>query len=128
MNAKLVINNKTQHSVPSEKDIKNAILAVFKEKGFDINAEVGLKVVGKAEIKKLNAKFRGKDTATDVLSFPIFTKAPKVSAETILLGDIVICYDVAQENADLNHISTDDEFLKLVSHSTLHLLGFHHKE
>ena len=117
MNVKITIENKTKHSVLKETAIENAILEVLEKKGFDINAEIGLKIVDKAEIKKLNAKFRQKDAPTDVLSFPIFNKPPKKSEEPVLLGDIVICPEMM-----------DNNFLELIQHSTLHLLGFHHKE
>ena len=128
MNVVITTQNKTKKSIPLKRDIEEAVRTVLREKGFDINVELGLKVVTKLEIKKLNSKFRDKESATDVLSFPIYKKAPKVSTQTILLGDIAICLDVTQRNAKANNITPEQEFLTLIRHSTEHLLGYHHKE
>ena len=128
MKITLTIKNSTTHKIPSLKKIKDAILVVLEQKKIKVDVILGLDIVGKTEIKKLNLKFRKKDTPTDVLSFPIYEVTPKVADHPILLGDIVICYDEMQKNAKLYGVSEETEFLKLISHSTLHLLGFHHKE
>ena len=109
------IDNQTKITIPTLKDIETIILDVLKEKGFDSNCEIDIKIVGKDEIRKLNKKYRNLDKPTDVLSFPQFDKPLKKSDETILLGDIIICPEMAS-----------DDILFLVKHSTLHLLGYHH--
>lgn len=128
MKITLTIKNNTTHKIPSLKKIKDAILLVLEKKKIKVDVILGLTIVGRAEIKKLNLKFRKKNAPTDVLSFPIYEVTPKVADHPILLGDIVICYEEMQKNAKLYNTTDEAEFLKLVSHSTLHLLGFHHKE
>lgn len=124
----LTITNETVYKLPSLKKIKDAILEVLDKKKIKADVILGLQIVDTKKIKKLNLKFRDKNQPTDVLSFPIYEITPKVADHPILLGDIVICYEVMQENAKQYRTSDEAEFLKLVSHSTLHLLGFHHKE
>ena len=128
MKITLTIINDTPYKILSTKKIKDAILKVLEQKKIKVDVILGLKIVGKTEIKKLNKKFRQKDTPTDVLSFPIYEVTPKVTDHPILLGDIVICYDEMKKNTELYDTTEDAEFLKLISHSTLHLLGYHHKE
>lgn len=116
MKIELDIINNTKSTLPSQKEIANAILEVLEEKNVDLNVEVDIKVVDKREIQRLNKKYRNLNKPTDVLSFPLLKKLPKKSDETILLGDIFISPEMAE-----------DSILFLVKHATLHLLGYHHK-
>lgn len=128
MHIDITIENKTSFEIPSKKVIKAAILEVLESKKITSDVILGLEIVEKKEIKKLNKKFRKKDEPTDVLSFPIHEVTPKVEDHPILLGDIVICPEVLKANANKYSVSIEDEFIKLIQHSTLHLLGYHHKE
>ncbi len=84
--------------------------------------DVSIAVVSDRRMRALNRQFRGKDTATDVLSFPA-TQMPGVSS---FLGDIVIAAGVATRQArDAGHpVSTELKVLAL--HGLLHLLGYDH--
>ena len=128
MQIDITIENKTSFEIPSKKDIKTAILEILESKKVTSDVILGLEIVEKKEIKKLNKKFRKKDEPTDVLSFPIHEVTPKVEDHPILLGDIVICPEILTDNAKEYKTTIDNEFIKLIQHSTLHLLGFHHKE
>ena len=75
-------------------------------------------------ITKLNGGFRGKDTATNVLSFPDGTADPETG--TLYLGDIFLCWDVMVDEAEKQHISLRDHSLHLMLHGLLHLLGYDH--
>lgn len=94
--------------------------------------EVSVTLCDDAYIKDLNRQYREKDTATDVLSFPLYEggELPKdgdADGETVPLGDIVISVErAAQQAAELSH-STDREIAFLCIHSTLHLLGYDHE-
>lgn len=116
MKIELNIINQTKSPIPKKIEIESAILEVLKEKGFDINVEIDIKIVEKDEIQKLNKKYRNLDKPTDVLSFPLFDKPPKKSNIPIAFGDIVICPECAKNG-----------ILFLTKHATLHLLGYHHK-
>lgn len=80
-------------------------------------------LVSDAKIRKLNAEFRGKDSATDVLSFPFGDDGD----EGHFLGDIVISSETARRQADENGLALETELQQLVLHGILHLCGFDHE-
>lgn len=88
-----------------------------------------------ALIQDLNAHYRGKDSATNVLSFPLLHFArptePELEEcmlqESVLLGDIVFAYEtVLKECMDSNKTFLDHTF-HLMAHGVLHLLGYDHE-
>src|SRR3954468_10394696 len=81
-------------------------------------------VTGDAELRKLNRDFRGKDYATDVLSFPSLAR-PLASAATI--GDLAISAARARAQAREFGHTTEDELRVLMLHGVLHLLGMDHE-
>jgi len=87
-------------------------------------AELCLALVGNAEIRKLNAKFRKKDYPTDVLSFPAGDKLPP---GVPLLGDVVISVEKAKEQAEHGGRTLDEEMVTLLIHGIVHLLGYDHE-
>lgn len=92
-------------------------------------AEVTLAFVRDATIRSLNLKFRGKDAATDVLSFPASADEMEHSPHTENegLGDVVISTDTALKQArDAGH-SLDRELSELLIHGVLHLCGYDHE-
>jgi len=80
---------------------------------------LSLAFVDKAEMKKLNKKFRKKNKSTDVLSFLLNEKS--------CLGEIVICPEVVAENAEKYGNTFKKEALKVFIHGILHLLGYDHE-
>ena len=79
------------------------------------------------KIKLLNKKFRKKNKATDILSFPFFEKKnmkKSLRKKEFYLGDIVISYE---EFLRKNKKNYKDEFIKIFIHGFLHLLNFDHK-
>jgi probable rRNA maturation factor len=76
-------------------------------------------ITGDAEIRSLNRRFRGKDSATDVLSFPSDNKDP--------MGDIAISLVRARAQAKECGHSTEEEICILLLHGLLHLLGMDHE-
>lgn len=128
MKLQLEIENQTNNRIPLKEDIKGWILEVLRDKNIESDIEIGLKIVNKKVIHKFNKKYRKIDSPTDVLSFPIHDKIPTDSIKPLLLGDIFICYEIMSENAKKYGNSQDVEFKKLIVHSTLHLLGYHHRE
>ena len=77
-----------------------------------------------AEMRNLNRTWRGKDAATNVLSFP----ADDGIRERGLLGDVVLAYETTLEEARQQNIALQDHVSHLVVHGVLHLLGFDHAE
>src|SRR5712691_1650118 len=104
--------------------LNHRALAAFVAKA---SREVGLvgavtvMVTGSREIRRLNSRFRGKDRATDVLSFPA------LGLVNGFAGDIAICLDIAARNARaLNH-TIAEEVRILALHGILHLAGYDHE-
>ena len=87
-------------------------------------AELCLVLVGNAEIRKLNAKFRKKDYPTDVLSFPAGDELP---TGVRLLGDVVISVEKAREQAKQRGRTLNEEMVTLLIHGVVHLLGYDHE-
>ncbi len=81
--------------------------------------DVTVALISDARMRTLNRTFRGKDCATDVLSFPVDTET--------FLGDIAIATGVAQRQADEAGHSIDTELRVLALHGLLHLLGYDHE-
>ena len=90
------------------------------------NREIDLIVCYNFTIQEYNKTYRGKDVATDVLSFPI--ENDMVIENNIMpLGSIIISIDFVKEKAkEFNH-SMDSEFTLLFIHGLLHLLGYDHE-
>jgi probable rRNA maturation factor len=87
---------------------------------------VTLRIVGAAEGRKLNHRWRGKDKATNVLSFPSGVDAAP-GGEPAPLGDIVICAPVIRREAAEQGKSTRAHWAHMVVHGVLHLLGYDHE-
>ena len=90
----------------------------------DGSAELSVLFVTADHIRQLNARFAGEDHATDVLAFPMMEEEDGA----LLLGDVVVCPSVADENASKLGHALDKELEALVVHGTLHLLGYDHQE
>jgi probable rRNA maturation factor len=88
------------------------------------HAELSLVLVGNREIRKLNAKYRGKNYPTDVLSFPIVNGVP---SDVSLLGDVVISVEKARQQAQESGETLQEEMVRLLIHGILHLLGYDHE-
>lgn len=124
---------------------------VLKSQKVTGNAELSLLFVDKGAITGLNERFMGKEGPTDVLSFPIETEpisegrypdsGTRGPGSTVadsqpvpyLLGDVVVCPEVASENAsehsgvNSHDGSLEDEIALLIVHGILHLFGMDHE-
>ncbi len=77
------------------------------------------------KMRELNKQFRGKNQATDVLSFPF--EADEFDANSSNLGDIVISLETATRQADENNLTLELEIKQLILHGILHLCGYDHE-
>lgn len=119
-----------------EKAAKEVINKVLEQESFPYECEVSVLITDDEEIRMLNHEHRGKDKATDVLSFPMleFDENRGIISDdedlggTLLLGDIVISLERAYAQADEYGHSPLREVGFLCAHSTLHLLGYDHEE
>ena len=117
--------------------------AVLEAEGITSDTEVSLLFIDEPAIAALNERFLGKPGPTDVLSFPIeddplvVGRSPDMGGSGpgtepgdqpgLLLGDVVVCPEVAATNAPAHGRTLEDELALLVVHGLLHLLGMDHE-
>tara|TARA_B100001094_G_scaffold125504_1_gene121535 strand:- start:68315 stop:68767 length:453 start_codon:yes stop_codon:yes gene_type:complete len=88
--------------------------------------ELNLIFVDSESMKELNENHLGKSEPTDVLAFPLDSVDTTPSETPILLGDVIICPEKAEENAQLQNKTFEEEIALLVLHGILHILGYDH--
>ena len=91
------------------------------------DVEVSVKFTSDAEVKALNAAWRGKDKATNVLSFPMVEPEALGAPGENLLGDIVLAAGICAAEAADKALTVADHASHLVVHGMLHLLGYDHE-
>ncbi len=112
--------------------LRRAIAETLAYEQYGNDVEVGVTLTDNEHIQELNARFRGIDAPTDVLSFPLFdyegeTGEPPVDEIENMLGDIVLNLDRARVQAEEYGHSFEREAAFLTVHSMLHLLGYDHE-
>lgn len=140
----IIENEQDQIEVPESllEAIKEAILFTLKDQGVEEEAEISMLLVDNDAIKEMNKEYRNIDKETDVLSFPMISyEEGKVfrdeylnhqfgpeyyDGDALLLGDVVLSMEKANEQAlEFGH-SLKREACYLTIHSILHLLGYDH--
>ncbi|MBU0531271.1 MAG: rRNA maturation RNase YbeY [Candidatus Uhrbacteria bacterium] len=81
---------------------------------------ISIAFVDKDAIWKLNRDYRGKNQPTDVLSF--------THKEAGVLGEVIICYEVAKDQAEFAGVPVREELIRLITHGVLHLFGHDHEK
>jgi probable rRNA maturation factor len=93
--------------------------------------EISVSLSDDEHVRSLNAKWRGKDKATNVLSFPMADELDLIRANVdgaeLLLGDIILAKGVCAAEAAEKSVSLEEHTSHLVVHGTLHLLGYDHQ-
>lgn len=98
------------------------------EEGID-GWDLSILLCGDPTIRDLNARFRGKDESTDVLSFELGeTYRDEDGSERCSAGDIAISLDTLRTNAAYFSVDEDEELRRLVVHGILHLSGEDHED
>lgn len=93
--------------------------------------ELSVRLADDDEMRALNCDYRGKDAATNVLSFPMLgaaelEAAAKMGDGELLLGDIILAHGVCAAEARDRGTALADHATHLIVHGTLHLLGYDH--
>jgi probable rRNA maturation factor len=101
--------------LPSQKQLRRWASAALLQ-----DAAVTVRIVGQAEGRRLNREFRGKDYATNVLTFAYADQRP-------LAGDIVLCAPVVRQEAQTQGLDLLAHYAHLVVHGVLHLQGYGHE-
>ena len=125
---------------------RSLALATLAEEGVRGGCELTVYFVDESTIANLNAEHMGKTGPTDVLAFPLdgvevmesqgpgaITRGPARPHHDhddmpVLLGDVLVCPSVAQQQAPTHAGNVDDEIALLVVHGTLHVLGYDHDQ
>lgn len=119
-----------------EELIRTCALRVLESENVPFDAAIDVTVVDADKIRRLNAEHRDKDAVTDVLSFPMYefyNGQPQEELEAepdsgcVMLGDMILCYTRAVEQAAQFGHSPARECGYLTTHSVLHLLGYDHE-
>lgn len=124
------INNESGIPV-DEASLQRLALHAFDHLNVHRDAELAIVLVDEAAIEQLHVQWMDEPGPTDVLSFPMDELRPGSDDEPTppgLLGDIVLCPQVATTQAETAGHSVHDELLLLTTHGILHLLGFDHAE
>ncbi|MEZ5896291.1 MAG: rRNA maturation RNase YbeY [Parvularculaceae bacterium] len=91
----------------------------------DVKWPVSLVFTDDASVQRLNAQFRGRDNATNVLSFP---PGDAPVAEHDYLGDIALAFETCAREATAKNIPLGDHAAHLIVHGVLHLIGYDHED
>ncbi len=134
------INIRFDTEVPDERVLSELVekcaLRVLESENVDFAAEIDVTVVDEGTIREVNSEQRGRDTVTDVLSFPMYEfingepqEELEIEPDTglVMLGDMLLCYTRASEQAEEYGHSIERECGYLATHSVLHLLGYDHE-
>jgi len=117
----LQIVTQDQQNLPSEEQINNWLNIILAP--FMTNAELTIRIVDEIESRQLNNTYRLKDKPTNVLSFPF--ESP-VEIETPLLGDLIICKKIVEQEATEQNKLLSSHWAHMIIHGCLHLLGYDH--
>ena len=119
-----------QLAIPQQTMLKQVVSTGLKFYANKLNYELSLTLVSPAEITALNKEYRNIDGPTDVLSFPntgaVPVKGRRGTRPTLHIGDIVICHNVAEVQAQEYGHSYERELAFLTAHGLLHLIGYDH--
>jgi probable rRNA maturation factor len=114
----------TPNFVPSAAKIKQWAKAALRHKVR--RGELTIRLVGKKEIQYLNKTYRHKNKPTNVLSFK--ADLPEaVQLKVPLLGDLVICSDIVNEEAKKQDKTNEAHWAHIIIHGSLHILGYDHE-
>lgn len=120
----VIINRQRARKIQSQKWLEFALCALAAIGAQDKDASIVF--VSDAAIRQLNRQFRGKNAATDVLSFPVEPESFETESHNEL-GEIVISVPTAAAQARTNGLTFTNEIQQLILHGLLHLCGYDHE-
>ena len=126
---KVYVKKQSNYPVDSYK-LKRRVKKFLKEKGIVSDSQLTIAIVGKRKMKELSKKYLNDYKLHNVLSFvgSEVDEDFKTPAQNMIdLGDIIICYQVAIKEANIDEMLIDDKVYELAEHGVLHLLGEHHE-
>lgn len=133
----IIVNSDPRYNI-NKAGIRAVVSEILRKHHISGKVEVGVNIVGDRKMHELNQKYRGLDSTTNILSFALedpnpasLQHIPRIGFvaspdKWLRLGDIVISYPQAIEDASMDGTSVDEEIRNLVEHGLQHLLGIHH--
>ncbi len=119
------IQNEADYPVDAAR-LQAASQQVLSQHDVDPDTTLSIVFVDNAYIQNVNQQFRGVDAPTDVLSFPADEPPVEIEGELPYLGDLIVAFPYASEQAAREGHALMDSLSLLVVHGTLHLLGYDH--
>lgn len=126
MSLTVEIEDAAWHVLPGLEDLATASVRLALE-GRGPKGDVFVLFTSDAEIRAMNRDWRGKDQATNVLSFPAAQDMPLPQGEMPPLGDVVLAYETVAREASSQGKRVTDHVTHLIMHGMLHLLGYDHE-
>lgn len=102
-------------------------LAAAMDSAGAVNWDLSVLLCGDDAIRALNRDYRGKDEATDVLSFPLGETYPEDGVERYSAGDIVVSLETLAANSEYFGVTPNEELKRLFMHGIMHLSGMDHE-
>ena len=114
-------------TIPATDTVKNWVVRAAETTNNASDFDVSVGIVDADESRALNREYRGKDTPTNVLSFPAGRIEGLPDGVPVHLGDIVVCASVVNDEANQQEKAAADHWAHMLVHGTLHLLGYDHQ-
>ena len=126
MNLLLSIDRAVPLSSPDDDAIRHWVISALNRLHTPASPipELSIRITDREDAARFNHTYRDKPDATNVLSFPA---DPPAEAQCGLLGDLVICAPLVQQEATEQHKSEEAHWAHLIIHGVLHLLGYDHQ-
>jgi probable rRNA maturation factor len=138
---KVTLSGKVPGFFPDDKTIskclsealKPILAGLFSDLRNYSQVEIDATITDDRHIQKINREFRGKDTSTDVLSFPLMdvcdgNMACQAGDQPLQLGDLVFSHETIIRQAEERQLSFSERFTECFVHGLLHLLGWNHED
>lgn len=126
---KIYVKKQSNYPVSSVK-IKRTLRTLLEKSGIVSDCVVSVALVGEKKMRELGKKYLKDDELHSVLSFPFEESKEKFvypAGAKIHLGEIIVCYPVAVQEAKKEEKLIDDKIYELVEHGAMHLMGIHHE-
>ncbi len=125
----VLVSKQSNYPVSALK-IKKELIGFLQEQGVQSDAQVSVALVSEKTMLDVSKKYLKDDLLHDVLSFPRMEVQGEFidSSDGILrLGEILVCYNMAYEEAKEDNMPIEQKVIELIKHGALHLLGIHHE-
>lgn len=125
LTADVLVNADCWQALPEAEEIVRRAILTAAETSDIADSELAIVLTDDSGIRELNMQWRGKDSATNVLSFPA-SPSPMRAGEPAMLGDIAIAFETTRREAESENKPLHNHLSHLAVHGFLHLIGYDH--